>query len=46
MNKRKPVAVQARLEKEIFGITSKALVYQSFKNEYSTQALKVIYHEI
>ena len=35
------VAVQARLEKEIFGITSQASVYQSLKNEYSTQALRI-----
>ena len=35
------VAVQARLEKEIFGITSKTSVYQSLKNEYSTQALRI-----
>ena len=35
------VAIQARWEKEIFGITSKSSVYQSFKNEYSTQAFQL-----
>ena len=35
------IAAQVSWEKEFFGITSQALVYQSFKNEYSTQALRV-----
>ena len=35
------IAVQAHWGKEIFGITSKVKAYQSFKKEYSTQALQV-----
>lgn len=35
------IAVQARWEKEIFGFSSKAMVYKSLKNEYATQALRV-----
>ena len=35
------IATQISWEKEFFGITSQAMVYQSFKNEYSTQALRV-----
>ena len=35
------IAVQARWEKEIFGFASKVMAYQSFKNKYSTQALRV-----
>jgi hypothetical protein len=35
------IAAQVSWEKEFFGITSQAMVYQSFKNEYSTQALRV-----
>ena len=35
------IAAQARWGKEIFGITSKVKAYQSFKSEYSTQALQV-----
>ena len=34
-------ATQVRWEKEIFGITTQAMAYQSFKNKYSTQALRV-----
>ena len=35
------IVVQARWEKEIFGFSSKAMVYKSLKNEYATQALRV-----
>ena len=35
------IATQVRWEKEIFGITSQAMAYQSLKNKYSTQALRV-----
>jgi len=35
------IAAQASWIKEIFGITSKVKAYQSFKEEYSTQALQV-----